>query len=165
MSGYLEQYGEGEDRKEHLIRNGIVLALAVIVVGALAIYLFRPFHQISVTKHFLGLVRSRDYTGAYSAWGCSSAKPCPEYTYEKFLEDWGPKSAIGSNPALQIADAESCGAGVILRLAGTPGSQPSLYVSKDSDSLSFSPLPTCPGKSTWAIMAHRTLGRLRRVFF
>lgn len=165
MSGYLEQYGEGEDRKEHLIRNGIALALAAIALGALTIYLFRPFHQISVTKHFLNLLRNRDYAGAYTAWGCGSSKPCPEYTYEKFLEDWGPKSAVASDSALRITDAESCGAGVILNLAGTPGSRQTVYVGKDSDSLSFSPLTACPGKSAWAIMTHRTLGRLRQVFF
>ena len=165
MSGYLEQYGAGEEKKEHLIRNVILVAAAVIVVGGLGIYLFHTHHQIAVTKNFLGLLRSKNYESAYAAWGCTSAKPCPEYTYAKFLEDWGPKSASGANPVLHITDSESCGTGVILTVDVSPGNFQKLYVGKDSDSLSFSPLPTCPGKSAWAIMAHRTLGRMRAVFF
>ena len=165
MSGYLEQYGAGEDRKEHLIRNAIFLALAVIVVGGLGLYLFHTHHQIGVTNRFLTLLRAKDYQGAYGAWGCTTATPCKDYPYEKFLEDWGPKSASGANPVLRITDSEGCGAGVILSVAVSPGNQQKLYVGKDNDSLSFSPLPTCPGKSAWVIMAHRTLGRMRGIFF
>ena len=89
--------------------------------GGLGIYLFHTHHQIAVTKNFLGFVRSKNYDSAYEAWGCTSAKPCPEYTYDKFLEDWGPKSAAGANPVLHITDSERCGTGVILTVDVSPG--------------------------------------------
>ncbi len=165
MSGYLEQYGAGEERKEHLIRNAIFLALTVIILGALALYLLHTFHQVRVANRFLGQLRAGDYTSAYAAWGCSAATPCKEYSNEKFMEDWGPKSPAAGGSGVHVTDSESCGTGVIISLAGGTGPQQKLYVGKDSDLLSFSPLPTCPGKSAWAIMAHRTLGRMRRIFY
>ncbi len=98
MSGYLEEYGAGEEQRENLIRNSIIIAVVVIAVTAVAYYLFRPFHQVRVTKHFLGLVKAKDYPAAYADWGCTTDNPCKEYAYSKFLEDWGPKSPSDTHP-------------------------------------------------------------------
>ena len=165
MSGYLEEYGAGEDRKENLVRNTIVLGLAAVILIGLGLYVFHTHHQIVVTNRFLSKLRARDYAGAYAAWGCTAQKPCPGYAYDKFLEDWGPRSSVGANPRLRVTDSESCGTGVILTVDVSPGNIQKLFVDKGSDSLSFSPVQVCPGKSAWAIMAHRTIGRMRRVFF
>lgn len=165
MSGYLEEYGAGEEQKENLIRNSILIAVGVVVLALLAFYLFRPFHQIRVVKHFLSEVRDKNYPSAYAAWGCTTAHPCSEYPYPKFLEDWGPQSAAAANPVLKITDAEGCGTAVIVSVATGAGQSQKLYVERASDGISYSPLPHCPGKSAWAIMIHRTLGRVRTVFF
>ena len=165
MAGYLEEYGAGEDRRENLIRNTILITLAVIVIGGLSFYIFRPFHQIRLTHHFLSLVREKNYPAAYAAWGCTGAPACHDYPYEKFLEDWGSKSAAAANPILRITDAESCDTGEIMSVDVSPNNPQKLFVEKSSDALSFSPVQVCPGKSSWAIMAHRTIGRLRHILF
>lgn len=164
MAGYLEEYGAGEDKRENLIRNTILITVSVIVFGGLLFYLFRPIHQINLTKHFLNALRAKDYPGAYAAWGCTAAAPCAQYPYDKFLEDWGPKSAIGASPDPHMTDIESCGKGEIVTV-NLGGNKQSLFAEKGSDVLSFSPTPVCPGKSPWAIMTHRTLGRLRAILF
>ena len=165
MAGYLDQYGAGEERRENLIRNSVLIALTVLVVGSLLFYLFRTYHQVRVTKRFLELVRSKDDQGAYAAWGCSGPKGCPGYEYSKFLEDWGPNSPAGSNPSLRITDTETCNNGVIITVSAGPDTTQKLWMEKGSDALSFAPVPVCPGKSPWSIMAHRTIGRLRKIFF
>ncbi len=165
MAGYLEEYGAGEDKRENLIRNTILITLAVLFAGGLLFYLFRPIHQISLTKHFLNALRAKDYPGAYAAWGCTAASPCQQYPYDKFLEDWGPKSAAGASPDPHMTDIESCGKGEIVSVNMAPGDRQSLFAEKGTDVLSFSPTPVCPGKSTWSIMIHRTLGRMRQILF
>jgi hypothetical protein len=165
MAGYLDQYGAGEEKREHLIRNSVIIALTVLVLGSLFYYLFRTYHQARVTKRFLELVGKKDYQAAYAAWGCGSPTACPGYDYNKFLEDWGPKSPAASSPALRITDTESCNTGVIVTVSVAPGDQQKLWIEKNSDALSYAPVPVCPGKGPWAIMLHRTVGRLRQIFF
>jgi hypothetical protein len=163
MAGYLDQYGAGEDKRENFIRNTIITAVLAIVVLALGVYLFRTFPETRTAKHFLNQLRDHNYTAAYTSWGCAS--PCPGYAYDKFLEDWGPKSEGASNPILKIADTESCGNGVMVTVKVSPSREEKLFVEKGSKSLSFSPVPTCPGKGPWSIMIHRTVGRLRWIFY
>ena len=166
MSGYLDQYGAGEERRLVLIRNSVIIGLTLIVVGSLLWYLFRTYHQARVTKDFLRLVRSGDFQAAYRVWGCGSPQSCQGYAYQKFLEDWGPNSSAGQG-RLHITDTDSCNSGVIITLrGGSQDEEVKLWMEKKgSDALSFSPVPLCPGKSPWAIMMHRTVGRLRGIFF
>jgi hypothetical protein len=163
MSGYLDQYGAGEEKRENFIRNTILMALLAIVVLALGYYLFRTFPETRSTKAFLNRLRARDYTGAYTAWGC--ATPCQGYDYNKFLEDWGPKSEGANNPVLRVTDSENCGNGVMVSVKVSPGREENLFVEKGTAGLSFSPVPVCPGKGPWSIMIHRTIGKLRWVFY
>lgn len=162
MSGYLEEYGAGEDKRETLIRNSIVIAAILIVVTAFCWYLFQTFPEVRTAKHFLTLVRAKDYTGAYADWGCTSAHPCQDYPYNKFLEDWGPQSSA-SNP--HITDAESCGTGVIVTVDTGGGPPSALFVERYGSGLSFSPVAVCAHRGAWSIMLHRTIGRLRWVYF
>ena len=163
MAGYLDHYGAGEDKRENFIRNSILVALLAIIVLALSLYLFRTFPEIRTAKAFLNKVRAHDYTGAYVAWGCSTA--CEGYPYEKFLEDWGPRSEGAGNAILRITDSENCGNGVMLNVSVSPARQEKLFVEKGSKGLSFSPVPVCPGKGSWSIMIHRTVGKLRWIFY
>lgn len=164
-SGYLEEYGAGEERRQNLIRNSILIGLGVIIAALFLWFLFRYFHETTITKHFLNALKAKDYNAAYTAWGCTSAHTCADYTMAKFMEDWGPQSKGGANQTLKITDTERCGNGVIVSVDVAPGREDKLFVEQGSDSLSFSPVATCPGKGPWAIMLHRTLGRVRTVLY
>ncbi len=161
MAGYLDQYGAGEERRETVIKRLVVTTFLVIFFGLLGWYLFKNFPQVHQVKQFLALVRNKDYQGAYRAWGCNPQSPCPGYSYEKFMEDWGPPATSG---AVRIADAESCNAGVIISVDLNPQRREQLWAQKGMNSLSFSPYPNCPGKSPLSNMIHQTVGKLRTPF-
>jgi hypothetical protein len=61
-----------------------------------------------------------------------------------------------------LSDSESCNNGVILTLEVNRTRQEKLWVDKDNDRIGFAPYPICPHKSPFAIMAHRTIGQLRK---
>ena len=164
-SGYLEDYGAGEERRQHLIRNSILITLGVILAGLLLVFLLRYFHETQMAKRFLNELQAKDYTAAYAAWGCTSASKCPDYPMSKFMEDWGAQSSAGVSQTPKITDTERCGNGVIVSVQIPPARQEKLFIEKGSSALGFSPVASCPGKGPYAIMLHRTLGRLRRVLY
>src|SRR5450432_1423818 len=137
MSGYLDEYGAGEQKRVDLLRNLILLAVALVLVAGLAYYVSRTFHQVRVTKHFLSLLRDKKYPDAYEAWGCTQAHPCPVYAYDKFLEDWGPKSDAGTDPVLKIRESETCNSGVIVKVQVSGQRKDDLWMERSSDALSF----------------------------
>src|SRR5215469_15389742 len=101
MPSYLDQYGErgaGEERRNKLIIRSVVSALVVIVITSVGWYLLKNRHQEGVVKGFLGDVRRGDLAAAYRDWGCTAAKPCSGYDYQKFLSDWGPPSSGAHDP-------------------------------------------------------------------
>jgi hypothetical protein len=169
MPGYLDQYGAGEEERNRIVIRSIVAVVAVVVFGALGWYLLKNHHQESVARNFVDALRRGDYKSAYRDWGCTDQKPCPAYSFDSFMSDWGTKtdSAAKNNtppdPAvLGISDSESCNTGVLLTVSVNSTRTESLWVDKGNDAISFAPYPICPHKSPFAIMIHRTIGRLRR---
>ena len=163
MASYLDQYGAGEERRESIAKWLIGSALFLLIFGALGYYLFKNHSQERSVKHFLAMVRAKDYRNAYATWGCSDSKPCPGYTYDKFLEDWGPKAASDS---VRISDSETCNAGVIVTVIkdSDGANQEKLWVEKNSPTIGFSPFPSCPNKTPLANMIHQTVGKLKKPF-
>jgi len=172
MPGYLDHYGAGEERRNRIILRSIVSAVIVCVVALLGWYLLKNHHQESVVKTFLDDVRRADYPAAYRDWGCTADKPCSGYSFDKFMEDWGGKGKAVSAPdpgVLGLTDSESCNTGVLLTVAVNGARQEKLWVDRDTnegkklaDTINFAPYPICPHKSPFAIMLHRTVGRLRK---
>lgn len=162
MAGYLDQYGESDERRSKIIWRIIGIGLAVVIATSALYYLFKNHRQESVAKNFIQLLRRQDYPAAYQLWGCTPSKPCPDYTYDKFLEDWGAKGS-GVDPAsLSLVDSETCGSGVILTIHVGPAREEKLWIEKNNPTIGFSPLPRCPHKGAFSIMIHRTLGKLRK---
>jgi len=164
--GYLEQYGAGEDRRNSIIVRAVLIILITATVSSLLWYVLKNHHQEGVVKSFLSAVRSGDLKSAYRIWGCTDQKPCSGYEYDKFLSDWGqqsraPEGAPDLN-VLGLTDSESCNNGVLLTVAVNPNRTEKLWVDKREDTISFSPYPICPHRSPWAIMLHRTVGKLRK---
>lgn len=156
MGGYLDQYGAGEERREKYLWRLIGSAVVLLLLAGLAYYVLKNHREQALVKNFLAELRKQDYPAAYRAWGCADPNACRGYAYDKFLEDW---KGAGD---LRMVDSESCHHGVIITLAGRDDR---LWVDGGSTQLSFSPYPFCPGKSPYAIMLHRTVGKLRKPFF
>lgn len=163
MAGYLDQYGAGEEKRNRIIIRTATALLIVACVCSFAWYLLKNHHQEGVVKGFLSDVRRGDLTAAYRDWGCTGPKGCDGYDAGKFASDWGPKSdAPPDANILGITDSESCNDGVLLTVAVNPNRTEKLWVQKGHDEISFAPYRICPHKSPYAIMLHRTLGRLRK---
>ena len=80
-------------------------------------------------------------------WGCTDSHPCPGYPFTKFQEDWGPKSEHADAAVAHIGLSQSCGTGVLIRLDYKAAEEPvSLWVERDSGTISFAPWPECPGR-------------------
>jgi hypothetical protein len=166
MPGYLDQYGAGEERRNRIIIRSLVGLVTAVVIAGLSWYVLKNRHQESVVKTFLDALRRHDYQAAYRDWGCTAEKPCTGYSFEKFLGDWG-TGASGSSDApdpaiLGLTDSESCNNGVLLTVEVNRERAEKLWVDRASDSISFAPYPICPHKSPFAIMLHRTIGKLRK---
>src|SRR5690242_7824623 len=96
MGTYLQNYGEGEER-----RNRIVKIIIFSVIGALILWwiLYLVLHNRSeknAVEHFLDQVNAHQYAQAYADWGCTKKSPCPNYDYHRFLDDWGPQKKVTS---------------------------------------------------------------------
>jgi hypothetical protein len=139
MSGYLEAYGAGDEKRAKLIRRVVLAVVLVLVAGTTFYFLFRNYRETQQAKLFLRLLSSRDYPAAYALWGCTEASPCRDYTLKMFLEDWGPQSPHNDTAALKISNTWGCSDGVIIELqSGTP--EPDyLWVDRSSRNVGYAP--------------------------
>lgn len=142
MSGYLETYGAGEERREKIIKIIVFSLLAVILIGGPLTFIFYDYRQESQVKKFFSLLEAHDYQAAYALWGCTPSHPCSGYPMSSFLEDWGPKQNIQN---VRIPRSRSCGSGVIITVDVNPNRQEKLWVQKDDLTIGFSPFEGCPG--------------------
>ena len=150
MSGYLEAYGAAEQQRARVIAiikaSSIILA-SLLVVGLILYGVFKNYSEEQRAKTFLGLLDAHNYPAAYAMWGCTDSHPCPDYPFAKFQEDWGPKSGHANESAAHVGLSQSCGTGVLIRLDYKGSEQPvSLWVERDSGTISFAPWPECPGR-------------------
>jgi hypothetical protein len=150
MSSYLEAYGAAEQHRARVIglmkKCSIVLA-GVLAAGLILYAIFKNHAEERQAKTFLVLLGAHNYSLAYTMWGCTEAHPCPQYTFPKFLEDWGPKSGHAGDPAAaSIGLSQSCGSGVVIRLDYKGAESESLWVERDTGTISFAPWPECPGR-------------------
>src|ERR1017187_2222700 len=114
MTGYLDQYGAGEERRERrgkIIKIVVISLVAVVLICGALIYNFYNFREERQVKQFMSRLEARDYRGAYALFGCTDAKPCRYYPFEKFMEDWGPNGGHAGFGAARITLSRSCGSG------------------------------------------------------
>lgn len=153
MSSYLEAYGAAEENRSQrvrLVRNVTIAVAAALIIGLILFFAFRNFSEQQQAKKFVRLLQAHDYAGAYALWGCSETHPCPEYSFTKFQEDWGPKSSHADASSAHIGFTQSCGSGVVLRVdyKGSEEAVP-LFVERSTDVISFAPWAECPGTRHW----------------
>jgi hypothetical protein len=150
MASYLEAYGAAEEhraKRVRLIKNSAIVLGSVIVAGLLAYGIFKNHSEEQQAKTFVSLLQAHDYRGAYKLWGCSETSPCKDYSFDKFLEDWGPKSAHADQSSAHIGLSQSCGSGVVIRLDYKGSEEPvSLDIERSTNVVSFAPWAECPGR-------------------
>lgn len=146
MAGYLDTYGVA-DRKRAQITKRVALSVFGLLAAALILFLFlHNLQEKRTVSRFLATVRSGNYRDAYQMWGCTSATPCRDYSFEKFMEDWGPKGQYANVNAARVTIVDSCGGGVVETLE-FPNAEPlGLWVDRGTKILSFAPWPRCPGR-------------------
>jgi hypothetical protein len=144
MAGYLDQYGAGEERRGKLIRYTLLSILIVAVVGGgLSFYLW-DFRQERQVKRFFELIRAGDYKAGHALWGCTDQTPCRDYSLERFLEDWGPKSKYAGFREMRIERSRSCSQGVIVTAIIDGNREERFMVDRATLIMGFSPWPVCP---------------------
>jgi hypothetical protein len=146
MSGYLDHYGAGYEQS-HKRKKMIVVVALLIVVGGSALYLtLRNFRQKAKVTQFVELLQKRDYSAAYRLWGCTEAKPCPDYSFQRFMDDWGPRSQNAQIASFHISHSRSCGTGVIVTVELGANREERFWVESNEMTIGFSPWSVCPAR-------------------
>lgn len=141
MAGYLDRYGAGEERREKILKKALLALLAAALASGILFFVFHNFRQEGRVKDFFTELAAHDYKGAYALWGCTDAHPCVGYSFDTFMQDWGPTK--GDPTKYKITRSKSCGSGVILNV-DFGNEQQILWVERKDLSMSFSPFPGCP---------------------
>ena|SRR5689334_3292940 len=143
MAGYLDTYGAGVDRRLRIIKTVVIAVVAAVVLGAVLLFVFHNYREEQRVKQFFAALQAKDYQAAYRMFGCTEAKPCTAYAFNKFMEDWGPES--GHDPAqARITRSRSCGTGVILTVDYGRQREEKLWVERKNMSIGFPPFDGCP---------------------
>jgi hypothetical protein len=142
MPGYLDQYGAGDERREKIIKRLILSVLAVAIAGGTLYFLFRNYREEGKMKAFLADLRKQDYKSAYAHWGCTDAQPCKDYPFDKFMEDWGPKSPHANAAAARVLKTRSCSTSII-QVLDFGGEEVNLIVDRKTQTVGFAPWPVC----------------------
>ena len=146
MSGYLESYGAGEEKRARRIKRVALVVVVALAAGTALYFGFRDYREKQQAKLFVALLQQKNYQAAYTLWGCTPTSTCREYTVDKFLEDWGPKSPHADASKLQIVNTRGCSSGVIIEVR-SGGSDPDyLWVERGTRNLGFAPLADLFGR-------------------
>ena len=136
---YLDAYGAGDERRIKLVWYSIAAGVLLLIIAVVVYFKFRDYSEHKLVDAFFERLRAHDYKGAYALWGCTDEKPCRDYKFEKFLEDWGPQSPYRDAQNAHIAAKHSCDGGVIevVRYPGQP--DVNLWVDRRTATVSFAP--------------------------
>ncbi|HEX4773149.1 MAG TPA: hypothetical protein VH351_20110 [Bryobacteraceae bacterium] len=152
MGSYLQTYGIDDARRSRTIKGVLLGVLALLIAVAIAYLFFHNFPERRKVKRFLAEVNAHDYKAAYQEWGCTSDSPCPNYDFQRFMNDWGTKTG-GS---WKVASTDSCATFLTVNVQA-PGSElESLAVQRKDASLGFAPAPECQERKwRWKQFLHR----------
>jgi len=157
MGSYLQTYGADEAKRNRVIKWIVLSALAVAILGIAAYFFFHNFPEKQVVKQFLGRINSQNYQAAYQDWGCTAQHPCPNYDYNRFMEDWGPSKKVAS--PWKIASVDGCRTFVTVNVQAEGSELQSLSVERNDLSLGFAPAPECQERQWhWKQFFHRLFG-------
>ena len=143
MAGYLENYGTADAQREKKVKLLAISAALIIVTSATAYFTFRDFSEERKITAFLDAVKRQDFKTAYTFWGCTQEAPCRDYSFEKFMEDWGPRGDNFKFATGEVHDNERCGTGY-LAAVGPADRGVSLWVERSTGIVGYAPWSNCP---------------------
>lgn len=145
MSGYLANYGAGEEQREkRWLRVGGSL-LGIVLLSAVLYFSFRNYFLEKQITDFLAALQRKDYKTAYTFWGCTAEVPCRDYNFDRFLEDWGPNGVSSKFADSKITETERCGTGFLAAVSNGKENM-TFWVERDTKVLGFAPWRECPEK-------------------
>ena len=136
---YLDEYGVADARREKILKALVVSLVLCVIGGACLFFWFKNYFEERQVREFLSRLQSQDYAAAYELWGCSVEVPCRHYSYQNFLEDWGPNSSIGKVERFRLGRSTELDNGVIVEIEVNGRLEPELWVEKDNKTVGFSP--------------------------
>jgi hypothetical protein len=146
MGTYLQQYGVEEVRRNRKVKIIVTVAGTIVVLAVIAYFVLHNYFEKRVAKDFLGEVNAGQYQKAYETWGCTGQHPCPNYDYQRFLEDWGPAKRKGGS--WDISNTDSCRSFLTVNVQAPGTELQSLAVQRNDKSLGYAPAPECQER-TW----------------
>ena len=157
MGSFFQQYGVEEERRNRVVKVVVLSVLSLLILTLVGYLILHDYSEKQVAKRFLGQVNEHNYQQAYREWGCTSAHPCPNYDYQRFLNDWGPQAKAGS--PWKITSTDSCRAFLTINVQANGIEPQSLSVQRSDKSLGFAPAPECQEKEWhWKQFFQRIFG-------
>jgi len=157
MGSFFQQYGVEEERRNRMITTIVLSCLGVAILAIVGYFVFHNYPEKQVVKRFLQQLNTHNYQEAYREWGCTSAHPCPNYDYNRFLQDWGSQSKAGS--PWKVVSTDSCRAFLTANVQAQGTEVQSLSVQRSDHSLGFAPSPECQERKwRWKQFFHRVFG-------
>lgn len=139
----MEGYGAGDERRGKIIRWIVLSVVLAAILGSAGYFQFRNYREEKQIGKFLELLKQQNYQTAYGMWGCTDSHPCPQYAFNKFLEDWGPKSPHSNIESAKLAKTKSCDTGIIQFIQFPGQDDVQLWVERRDRVLGFAPWPVC----------------------
>ena len=136
---FLADYGQADRRYEKIVQVAGYALLAAVVLGGIYWLFFRNWREERQVSRFLTLIEQQKYEDGYRMWGCSTETPCPNYSYNKFMEDWGPNSSLGKVTRYHVGRSYDQPSGVIILVEVNGRKIPNLWVGEGSEVIGFSP--------------------------
>jgi len=98
-------------------RRLIMVVVFIVLGGAGLWYLLRYHTEKTTIHHFLNAVVAGDMQQAYKIW-----KPSQSYTFQDFLQDWGPDGYYGPVKSFNLKDTDRLkgSSGVVLTVEVSP---------------------------------------------
>ena len=159
MSGYLQNYGVGEERRNRIIKWLIISGVSVVSDRRGSRYLFlHNYFETQTVKTFLAEVNSRQYDAAYHDWGCSELPRRVRTTTTKdFWKTGGPEKKTTS--PWKVESVEGCTSFVTVNVQAQGSELQSLGVLRGAKTVMYAPSPECQEKTwRWKQFFHRLFG-------
>ncbi len=113
-----------------------LLVIIIVVGGVIGYFAFHNLPEKRAVANFLTQLEQGNYKEAYRLW-----QPAPNYTYDDFLHDWGPKGDYGKVREFKIVSAESKGSELVIVVVTINNQTPALalLVDRKTKGLAYSP--------------------------